>query len=282
MRVRKEHVTHADASFRYLRFETPRFEGGPHRHPQLELTWIERGAGMRLVGDSVEPFADGDLVLLGSELPHAWLGDGVTDAAVASVLQFPMALLDQPALPELSAVRPVAEAAHVGLSIEGPTASQVRELIQAMAEQDAFGRLALLIRILGVLSQGTPDLRRIAASAMRAGTRGRHERRIDRVTDWVSRHLACDLRVVDAARLAGVTPAAFSRYFRREAGKPFSTYLNDVRCSAACLQLRQSDRPIASIAESCGFASISHFNRQFRQRLGVSPRVYRRQPALRR
>jgi len=95
------------------------------------------------------------------------------------------------------------------------------------------------------------------------------------VIDWLQRHLTDELRVDDAARLAHVTPAALSRWFRREVGKTFTQYINDLRFGAACVQLRQSDRPIATIAADCGFATMSHFNRQFRLRAGMTPREYR-------
>lgn len=75
--------------------------------------------------------------------------------------------------------------------------------------------------------------------------------------------------------MARVTPGAFSRYFRHEVGKPFTEYVNDVRCSEACVRLRRTDKAVAVIAQECGFATLSHFNRQFRQRHGVTPREFR-------
>ena len=75
--------------------------------------------------------------------------------------------------------------------------------------------------------------------------------------------------------MAHVTPAAFSRYFHREVGKTFTRYLNDVRCSQACVRLRQTAKPVAVVAAECGFATLSHFNRQFRLRHGVAPREFR-------
>ena len=277
MRVLNEHVTHPDQSLRFLRFEVDGFRVERHRHRQLELTWIERGVGIRYVGDNVAPFEDGDLVLLGVDLPHAWVSavaqPGV--ASVASVIQFPLAIFEQAAIPELLAARPLAELSSRGLQIIGEAAAAVRAALTRMASADRYGQLAGLVQILGVLSQRPADLAPIAASPMRSAAQAGSERRIDRVTEWVARDLRRELRIRDAARLAGVSPAAFSRFFRREAGKPFSTYVNDVRCGEACLKLRQSAKPVAIIASECGFASISHFNRQFRQRLGVTPRLYR-------
>jgi AraC-like DNA-binding protein len=277
MRVTKEHVTHPDQSFRFLRFEVDAFRAERHRHRQLELTWIERGVGLRYVGDSVAPFESGDLVLLGVDLPHAWVSAAVRQElpSIASVIQFPLALLEQATFPELTAARPLAEQASRGLSIRGTAAQLVTRLLASMADADSYGRLAGVIRILGALVQHPGDVATIAASPMRGAAKSGGVRRIDRVTEWVSRHLRGEIAVADAARVAGVSPAAFSRFFRREAGKAFSTYVNDVRCGEACAELRQSHKPIAIVAAECGFTSNSHFNRQFRRRFGLTPRQYR-------
>jgi AraC-like DNA-binding protein len=278
VRVINEHVTHPDQSLRFLRFEVDAFRAERHRHRQLELTWVERGVGLRYVGDSVTPFGAGDLVLLGVDLPHAWLSaDARPDfTSIASVIQFPLALLEQATFPELLAARPLAEQARRGLAIRGPAAEAVTAVLTAMATADRYGQLAGLVHILGALSRHAADLAPIAASPLHPGVELESTRSIDRVTEWVARNLHGNLRVVEAARLAGISPAAFSRYFRRESGKPFSTYVNDVRCGEACVKLRQSRKPIAVVAAECGFASISHFNRQFRRRLGLTPQQYRR------
>jgi AraC-like DNA-binding protein len=149
--------------------------------------------------------------------------------------------------------------------------------LAAMRAADPFGRLAGLVEIIGLLCSRPADLVPIAASPMQVSTQDGRARRIDRVTEWVANNMRRELRVREAARIAGVSPGAFPRFFRREAGKPFSVYVNDVRCGESCLKLRGSRAAIAVIAAECGFTSISHFNRQFRRRLKVTPRDYRRQ-----
>jgi len=284
MRIIEEHVAHPGESLRFLRFETDRFSVRRHRHRQLELTWIEEGVGLRYVGDSVAPFGPGDLVLLGVDVPHAWVSfERGARGAAASVVQFPLSLLEQAAFPELRRARPMAERARLGLAVSGRSAGRVIALLGRMRKASAFGRLAGLVEILGQLTARPQDLVPIATSlASRpsaadslADARAVVERRIDRVTEWVARNMHRRLAVVEAARLARVSPASFSRFFRREAGKPFSTYVNDVRCGEACLRLRESAAPIAQVAADCGFASISHFNRQFQRRLRTTPRRYR-------
>jgi AraC-like DNA-binding protein/mannose-6-phosphate isomerase-like protein (cupin superfamily) len=279
MQVRNERITHPDESFRVLRVEADGFGGPHHRHPQLELTWIERGAGLRFLGDSVAPFAADDLVLVGANVPHSWLGHATGDArsAVATVVQFPATLLEIDALPELRRARPIVERARLGLLVTGTARTAIIEVLRSLAGAEPFERLATLVRILGLLSRHPDDLAPIAASAMRTPDRADVQARLDRVTDWISRRVGRALTVAEAARVARVTPAAFSRFFRRESGKAFSVYVNDVRCGDACVKLGQSGKPIAQVAHECGFRSLANFNRQFRRRMGMTPRAYRRQ-----
>jgi AraC-like DNA-binding protein len=277
MRAIQEHVSHPNQSFRFLQLELAAFGGALHRHHQLELTWVEQGAGMRLVGDSAEPFGPGDLVLLGENVPHLWFGapPAGQSIAVATVLQFPPELLAHAALPELHRLAPLAQRAACGLLIDGTCRDAVTVVLRQMRQASELARLAGLMQIFALLADATEQIRPLASRPSPSATGSRVERRIDRVIDWVHGHLADELDVAAAARIAHVTPAAFSRFFHREVGKTFTRYLNDLRCSQACLQLRQTAKPVALIAAECGFTSAAHFNRQFRARQGLTPREYR-------
>ena len=48
-----------------------------HSHPELELVFIVEGYGKRIIGNKVEPFESGDMVFIGSNVPHLWLSDPV-------------------------------------------------------------------------------------------------------------------------------------------------------------------------------------------------------------
>jgi AraC-like DNA-binding protein len=277
LRVIKEHFTHPGHSFRFLHFSTDVFRGPWHRHRQIELTWIERGTGIRLVGDSVAPFASGDLILLGANVPHLWMGTKVRgiESSVASVIQFPADLLAQTVLPELAGVQRIVERARLGLQISGHCHSAITRLLIQMRAMDGLRRLAALFAILDELLRHEKDLRTIATRTTRDESTGDRGKRVRQVVAWVHQHLAGPLRIEAAAKVAHITPASFSRFFHRETGKAFSQYVNEVRCSAACLLLKNSDKPIALIAEECGFMALSNFNRQFLMRTGSTPLRYR-------
>lgn len=284
MRVRQEHIAHPAQSYRLLRFEQAAFANPRHRHAHLELTWIEEGEGIRFVGNHVAPYAAGDLVLVGPQLPHTWLsaGEPGTQRNRATVLQVSPALLAGAGLPELAGLDRLARAAASGVSLGGAVHAAVTQGLLALdAAQGGLQRFAALIGILAVLCEHSAGFMPLAsrpadANGRDSGPGGERGRRIDLVLDWIGRHYEGPLTVAMAAGRVHVSPAAFSRYFHREVGKGFVEYVNDVRCGEACILLAGSDRPVALVARDCGFETLSNFNRQFKRRHGISPGEFRR------
>ena len=80
----------AGSSFAILDKRAPTFDGRFHFHPEIEITLIETSSGRRVVGDSIESFAPGDLVLIGENLPHQYVSDSASrkSPAQAKVIQF--------------------------------------------------------------------------------------------------------------------------------------------------------------------------------------------------
>src|SRR5881392_1562832 len=88
-------VPEAGSSFYILDKRAPAFDGRFHFHPEIEITLIENSFGRRVVGDSIESFAPGDLVLLGENLPHQYVSNPTSREAQAEakVIQFRTDLL---------------------------------------------------------------------------------------------------------------------------------------------------------------------------------------------
>jgi AraC-like DNA-binding protein len=284
MRITREPIPHAEESLRCMHLTLPAFRGGLHRHGHFELTWIERGQGLRWVGDSVEPFFDGDLVLVGSETPHLWASRGTQapQGCAATVLQFPPDWLERCGLPELKAVTPLLAQAAAGVDVQGATRTEAQRLLGRLPGATAQRRVAVFIELLGCLLEGAADLRALSSPLPSAPAAsiwaGPSPQRVDRVLNWIESHLADELTVEAAAAVAHVSPAAFGRYFRREVGKSFTAYVNDARCGWAALRLIQRREPIAQIAQACGFPTLSNFGEQFRRRYGMAPRDFRAAP----
>jgi AraC-like DNA-binding protein len=277
MKVSWESIQAATQSARLMRLRLSSFAGALHAHEALELTWIERGEGVRIVGSRVEPFAAGDLVLIGPGLPHVWMShDALPDGAWATVLQLmPSAPLT--ALPEWREIRALLQRAQRGLAVQGGRRSRIIRALERMQETTGLGLLGEALSTLSLLADGEDELRPLDPLPLPLLQRDPgQQRRLDALLVWIREHLHGTLSVEDAAAILHVSPGAFSRSFHRLAGKPFTDYVNDLRIAEACILLRQHDRSIAEVADRCGFGTMSHFNRQFRQRVGTTPRAYRR------
>jgi AraC-like DNA-binding protein len=104
-------------------------------------------------------------------------------------------------------------------------------------------------------------------------------RRMLRARDAMDRDFAAPLDVADLARIAYVSPAHFSRTFRRTFGESPHRYLQRRRMERAMAMLRTTDLPVTEVALAVGFASLGTFSRTFRDVVGESPSTYRRSGA---
>jgi AraC-like DNA-binding protein len=79
----------------------------------------------------------------------------------------------------------------------------------------------------------------------------------------------------DLADMVGMTPTAFSRFFKLRTGRTLSEYIIDIRLGHAARKLVDTTMTIAEICYDCGFNNISNFNRIFKKRKGCSPTTFR-------
>jgi len=80
------------------------------------------------------------------------------------------------------------------------------------------------------------------------------------------------------ADMVHLSPGYFSNLFRSEVGMSFSDYLIMVRIENAKAMLRRFELSVEAISKKCGFNSLAHFSRTFKDRCGLSPLKYRKSP----
>jgi AraC-like DNA-binding protein len=248
-----------------------------HYHPEFELTVIERGEGLRFVGDSIQEFRAGDCCLLGPDCPHSWRSSDDGEHGVrALVVQFSAELLSAalPLLPELRGVGRLLARAHPGLAVTGGSALRTAELVRALVAAPP-GSPARLLSLLAALAEINAGGEASALSAVVRPVDAAAQARLGGLFTLLQAAPG-GISQAAAARHLGVTPEAFSRFFHRAVGRTFAAYRNDLRIGGACQQLLGSDRPISLIAQDAGFANLSNFNRRFKAAKGMTPRAFRR------
>lgn len=252
-----------------------------HRHPEIELTYIYRGAGSRVVGDHIGSYRDHDLVLLGSQLPHTWASDEYRgkryDRHPAIVLQFHPEFLGSQffGVSEMASINKLLQAASRGLWFPEHVAVRIGARLSALVDQEGATRLIELFSILDELSKCDRSVQ--LASEFYSVTASQDvETRIQKICDHISNHLTDpELGHAELAELADMNASAFSRFFKQSTGRTLSEYISELRIGLACRLLTDTDDSILSISFQAGFANLSNFNRRFRQLRQMTPRDYR-------
>jgi AraC-like DNA-binding protein len=256
-----------------------------HYHPEFELTWIVRSAGTRFVGDSIERYEPNDLVLLGPNLPHCWHDETDLGAqehgSEAVVLQFRPESFggDFLGLPELAPINRLFRASKCGLHIQGETAARVQSSMKSIFRKTGLERLMGLLEILQVMAQAPNDLRALASADYHITNdiTETNRQRIEFIHRYVRQNLGREVSQSEIAALVGLTPPAFSRFFRKATGQTFVGFVNILRINEVCRLLMESEEGITDIAMNCGYNNIANFNRQFLALKGMNPTQFREQ-----
>ena len=264
------------ASFHAFRREEAVFHSFWHFHPELELTYIESGSGVRHIGDNISAYEAGDLVLIGQNLPHDYRTiDQPGHNSIAHVLQFPVSLLEN--IPECQDLRKFFSQAAQGLHFIAPDESLLTRIKQA-GSRSPLARLSNLLEVFRGLMEHQ-EIRLISSwtSADFSLSREGLQEKMATVAAYISEHYSTAISLEDMARLTHMTRPSFCRWFKQTMGVSFVSYLNATRIEKACQLLIRSADPIADISFQTGFKTVSHFNRTFKQLKRQTPKGYRNQ-----
>jgi AraC-like DNA-binding protein len=250
-----------------------------HYHPEIELTFIVRSRGTRLIGDHVGMFAEGDLCLIGSNLPHQYINTSVpAGGAEAEVLQFDRSFshgfID--ATPELFSFAKLLDRASLGLVFDGDVACITGRLMRGLRLASGLARMRLFMDLIDCLTRA-PTPQTLASPGYTAAGKPADSERLQSACQYILDHFAEELDHGLLASKANLAPASFSRLFKRVTGKTCTAFINEIRLGHVCRLLQETSEPVTGIAFECGFRNLSNFNRRFRSRYCCNPREYRRQ-----
>lgn len=266
------------ASFLCREFKLKAFDSPLHFHPEVELTAIISGRGQRFVGDHVAPYQAGDLVLLGANLPHYWHSDPSSEELSHSiVIQFQHGFFQNAffEIPELQALKELMLLAQRGLRITGQKVSEIRVKMKALLGLGGPSSVVEVLQLLELVRSCEP-LEPLASPGFAPHADVSGYTRINKVCQYVFDHFAEPINSPDAASLLGMSLPSFCQFFKKNLGRSFTTFVNEVRIGQACKLLMETDRSISEIAYHCGYNNLSNFNRRFKEINTLSPQNYRK------
>ena len=252
-----------------------------HIHDVLELNFVANAAGARrVVGDSSEVIDNLDLVLITSpDLEHVWeqyecKSEDIHEVTVQFRLNFD---LDTSSF-RFSSYKSIYDMlirAQRGLAFPPEAIMLVyHRLARLSSIEEGFIAVQEFFSILYELSKFN-DARELASSSFAKVEVVSESKRILKVKNYIDEHYKDDLSLEQLADLVGMTPTAFSRYFKQRTAKNISEYIVDIRLGHAARLLVDTSDSVSEICWATGFNTLSNFNRLFRKRKGCSPTEFR-------
>jgi hypothetical protein len=267
------------SSFLIDRFESPYFDTPWHYHEEIEIVLCDGGFGKKFVGNHVSDYAEGDLAILGSNLPHWYRADDACyqhQKPASIVIHFLNDCFGKDFFEaeEMTEIKYFLKTANLGIEFYGQTRTKIQEKIQCLLKADKVARMLGLIEILHLMSV-TKEYRFLSENAI-VGVSKKDSERMNEVFNYVLKNFKNDINLSEIANKTRFSEAAFCRYFKLRTQKTFVEFVNEIRIEYACKLLAENDLNILEICYESGFKNLSNFNRQFRRYTKNNPKTYRK------
>ena len=250
-----------------------------HFHPEYEIHHVVATSGHYFVGDFIGNFEPGNLVLTGPNLPHNWVSHLATGESVplrGRVLQFTEDFIGNAMalLPELAACESLLETSRRGALFSPATAEAAAPMLAELVTAQGIRRIEVFIGLLGLLQRA--EVTTLTSTNYLPDPSGFMSTGINEALAYINANLTEPFTETDLSAIAGLSPSAFSRSFRRHTGQSLVKYVNRLRINLACqLLMGKDEMKITDVCFSSGFNNISNFNRQFQAQKGMTPSRFR-------
>lgn len=257
----------------------PYFYDKLHQHEEFQLTLILSGTGTLVHGEYVAPFEEGDVFLMGSNVPHVFRCDesfyAEEKSAHAISIFFNQEQLEvlQVNFPEFESINIFCHQAKLGGKAGEELKLKIGAMMQELFRMEAFDRLIQFFSVLRNLSGHEQWHTLLEQSARRV--REQDGKRLEDVFSYTLSNYQRPITIDEIADIANMNKSSFCRYFKQHTRKSYIDFLNEYRIQKACVLLANPDKSIANVAFEIGFTNLSNFNRQFKRLKGVTPREFR-------
>jgi AraC-like DNA-binding protein len=247
-----------------------------HYHPEYEIVYIEGADGTRHVGEHISRFEGSDLVFIGPNIPHLNFDYGIKTPYKKYVLHIREDFLEKafPIMPELSEIKNLFEQARKGVYFHSNTKAHFGEALKNLFQLTHFEQFMAILNLLQSMALSAEK------DTLHANPVGQHynlkeQQRLKVVYAYIEAHYQEKIDILQMARLTHLTHAAFCRYFKKMTLMTFTEFVNQYRINQA-KNLLLLDKTVSEVCFSCGFESLSYFNRIFKKITGENPLQFKK------
>jgi AraC-like DNA-binding protein len=249
-----------------------------HSHKNFELNYVISGSGRRIVGNHITSFEDGDLVLLGPDLPHSWeilkTRKNTTPACIVIHFYENIINTDFFNIPELEEVEVLLKQAGTGISFNGNYAQKLKSNLERLVTLKGLEGYIELLKIFNLLLKAK-DREYLSENVGNMPAFSKDLDRLNRVYEYVFLNIGEGIRLEEAAALLHMAPGSFCRYFKKKTNRSFIQYVKSVRIGLAAKMLTETDKSVTQICYDSGYNNLANFNHYFKRIMKKTPSEYR-------
>jgi len=246
-----------------------------HQHEEIQLCAIVEGEGNLVVGDTINEYTAGDILVIGSNLPHVFKSD--TSNCKSTFMMTLFFTKDSFggqffSLGDFSEVEKLFKISSAGGKVT-TNQTALLALFLSLKEASHLDRFIIFLSIISLIL--TSESKPLSSFVYQKRYSDNEGKRMSNVMDYTMNHFFTEINLETIAGISNMTPNAFCRYFKQRTNKTYFQFLIEVRIENSCRLLKNKDLLISEVSEKSGFKNISNFNRKFKSVKGITPSTYR-------
>lgn len=253
-----------------------------HFHTEYEIIYVKESTGTRIVGNNISKYEAGDILLIGSNLPHFMKSDDIYHSdethlrVKGTIIQFEQEFMFYAInhYPHFIKIKNLFQESQRGVYFAGGSCPKLQILLETIPLEKGINQLLLFLEILKEMSE--IESRQTISTSDFVDEIIYETARIDKILTYLNKNYRRNVSLEEIASFAAMNTTAFCRYFKSKTGKSFKNYILDMRIGYACKLLLMKDISISQLSIECGFETISHFNKTFKKNTGYVPSQYRK------
>jgi AraC-like DNA-binding protein len=273
-----------EESIIFLDEEIPHFIVPWHFHPEIEILYVVKSTGTSYIGDSINNFSEGEISIIGENIPHWWKSDPYflekTDTlnTKALVIQFRKEIFNSAFinLPEMHQIRGLLERSQRGIQFISESRQQFGNQIKRIFKLSGLQRITELILLLDKMAVSN-HFKYLSSVGYTKIVNTYDFQRFNKIHEYIIRNFQTQIGLDAIADHVSMSSTAFCRYFKKRTGKTFFTFLNEFKVGHACKLLSEKKMTVSRVCFESGFNNISHFNEQFKKIVRRTPSEYQSQ-----
>lgn len=249
-----------------------------HQQDTWELSYVISGKGMRVIGDNIEPFDAGEIILIPPNIPHYWSFEESAcdkDGKIENItLVFSTEVLEglKNIFSELDDLINSVLNYENAISFGGNTLLKIRDILMQMKDCSEIDRVPLVIKILSYVS--SPEIANTVGCPV---IEDKKNKRLHKIYLYIMDHYQYPISLEEIANHVDMERTAFCIFFKKMTGKTFIDFMLDYKINVACELLIKTDKSISEICVASGFRDVPYFNRVFKRLKNTTPGKFREQ-----